>query len=147
MKLDSIYNNLPQELCLYIQDLHYSNYHYDLMQKSKNQIKIKGILHYLNNIPDVDEDNTTKAERMKYVLQLSNCNCCDKHIKNRPSLLQYLNGYVPEYDTKHISYYSCKCKCKYYIDSFCWIDNDEIIDFNSIDFNSIKRNRSYTWSN
>jgi hypothetical protein len=146
MELNSIYNNLPNELCLYIQDLHYSNYHYNLMQKNKKQIELKGLLNYLNNIQNVDEDNTTKAERIKYVLQLSNCKCCDKHINHRPSLLKYLNGYVPEYDTKHFSYYSCMCKCKYYIDSFCWIDNDEIVEFDNND-NNIKRSRSYTWSN
>jgi hypothetical protein len=146
IELKHIYNKLPQELCVYIQELHYSHYHYRFMKKNKKQIELKGLLSALNNIPIVDEDNTSKTERIKYVIQLSNCNCCVKHITHRPSLLEYYNGYVPEYDTKHISYYSCKCKCKYYMDTFCWIDNDEIVNCNNNNNNNNKRKRSYTWS-
>jgi len=144
MELPHIYSKLPHELCLYIQDLHYSHYHYKMMQKNKDQIELQGLLHSLNNIPYIDDDNTTKAERMKYTIQLSKCKCCDKHIKHRPSILQYFNGYVPEYDTKPTSYYSCNCKCKYYTDIFCWIDNDEIVDFGNGNGN-ITRTRGYTW--
>jgi hypothetical protein len=143
MQLIDIYNNLPNEICDYIQDLHYSIYHNKLMKSNLSELEIKGLLITLNRCQYVDEDNTTRNERINYVKTLSKCKCCDKHFNNRPTFLQYLNGYIPNFDTKPHWYYECKCNCKYYINAFCWIDNDEIIDV-TINNNELKRNRSYT---
>jgi len=142
MQLIDIYNNLPYEICDYILDLNYSIYHNKLMKRNLSELQIKGSLMCLDKCTYVDEDNTTKNERINYVKKLSKCNCCDKHINNRPTFLQYLNGYIPEYNTKPSHYYSCPCNCKYYIDAFCWIDNDEIVDFNTNNNQNKKRNRS-----
>ena len=142
MELQNICNKLPSDICNYIQDLHYSNYHYEIMKKNINKIEIKGTLMTLNRCYYVDEDNTTRNERINYVKKLSKCKCCNKHINDRPTFLQYLNGYVPKYNTKHHTYYSCNCNCKYYIDAFCWIDNDEIVDFNNNNNNQRQRSTS-----
>ena len=83
------------------------------------------------------EDNTNISERENIIRILSQCRCCKEHERERPSLIDYNNGYMPEYPNPSIDWKldtllkigkdSCNCYCRFVCRYICRIDNDEII--------------------
>ena len=71
---------------------------------------------------------TSYDERIRMMKILNTCNCCHRHNKNKPTLEQYMSGYVPTYSTSNImNIYNCKCFCRTFARSLCRAQNDEII--------------------
>ena len=79
---------------------------------------------------DILINNITEEERINMIKILNKCKCCKKHNKNKPTIKQYLNGYVPHYSlTNNLNNLKCNCSCRHYIRHICRAKNDEIIDF------------------
>lgn len=107
----------------------------ELIMSSIN-IKLKKYLNPPSNMYYL-EDDTNQFERENIIKVLSLCDCCDEHQKDRPSLLEYNNSFMPEYpnpsvpwqlDTlKRIGSKNCNCYCRFVCRYICRIDNDEII--------------------
>ena len=85
------------------------------------------------------EDDTSKFERENIIYVFSNCDCCEEHQRERPSLYDYNSGYMPEYPNPNIDWKldtlskigknNCNCPCRFVSRYICRIDNDEIILF------------------
>ena len=83
------------------------------------------------------EDDTSKFERENIVYVFSNCDCCEEHQRERPSLYDYNSGYMPDYPNPNIDWKldalskigknNCNCPCRFVSRYICRIDNDEII--------------------
>lgn len=82
------------------------------------------------NIPDFYDDIilefTSYDERMKMITILNTCQCCNDHQINKPTLKQFLEGFVPNYSTKFQKNKKCKCKCRSFCRDLCRAQNDEI---------------------
>tara|TARA_Y100000991_G_C21965299_1_gene346563 strand:+ start:1429 stop:1842 length:414 start_codon:yes stop_codon:yes gene_type:complete len=129
-----------QEKCLeYLSEINtierVKNISYELMKKSiyfqlKKYLDPPSEMYYL-------EDNTSIPERENIVRFLSKCKCCKEHERERPSLIDYNNGHMPEYPNPFIDWkldtltkigdQNCDCYCRFVCRYICRIDNDEII--------------------
>jgi len=69
---------------------------------------------------------TTKDERLLFMKILNSCKCCKNHQKRKPSVEQYLSGFVPSYSTKKQKIKNCKCLCRSFSRDICRAENDEI---------------------
>lgn len=104
------------------------------MLKKINKLKKIYIEHINNNdyepIEDVILQNTTEIEREQMILILNTCDCCDRHQKKKPSIEQYLCGFVPEYpqSPNNNHKYNCNCMCRSMCRDICRAQNDEIIE-------------------
>jgi|SaaInlStandDraft_5_1057022.scaffolds.fasta_scaffold01587_9 hypothetical protein len=96
-------------------------------------LKIKYIQTIYNNEHNNDYLDliltlTSHDERIQMMKFLNTCNCCHRHNKNKPTLEQYMSGYVPMYSTSNImNNYNCKCFCRTSARALCRAQNDEII--------------------
>ena len=94
------------------------------------------IEHIDNNdyepMEDVILQNTSEIEREQMILILNTCDCCDRHQKKKPSIEQYLCGFVPEYtqspNNNHKYTCNCNCICRSMSRDICRAQNDEIIE-------------------
>lgn len=70
---------------------------------------------------------------------LSNCNCCERHQKNKPSVYDLENGHIGTYPSsgRDICSDDCNCRCRNEARSFCriinnynffYVDEDEDVD-------------------
>ena len=57
--------------------------------------------NYSQDYLDIILELTTNDDRINMINVLNSCNCCNEHKKNKPTLEQYLNGYVPNYNCKY----------------------------------------------
>ena len=55
---------------------------------------------------------------------LTQCKCCDKHQKRRPTIEMFTSGFVPMYPEKH-TIKKCKCACRHNSRMLCREFNDE----------------------
>ena len=75
---------------------------------------------------DLLELNSTIEERKWFIKELSNCNCCERHKQNRPTLTDYLQGQPGDYPINYdisIDEYSCRCDCRHICRFICKVDN------------------------
>ena len=86
----------------------------------------KVIRHYTEDYLDIILELTSYDERIKMMKMLNTCKCCEEHQKRRPTLEQFLEGYVPTYSTNFQKIKKCKCKCRTFCRSLCRAQNDEI---------------------
>tara|TARA_B110000483_G_C17661887_1_gene338413 strand:+ start:41 stop:475 length:435 start_codon:yes stop_codon:yes gene_type:complete len=79
---------------------------------------------------DIILQNTTVIEREQMIITLNTCNCCDRHQKKKPSLEQYLTGFIPEYpsSSNNNQQYNCICRCRNISRDICRAQNDEIME-------------------
>ena len=91
----------------------------------------------MSKLEDLDNDfydllinNISEEERIEIINLLNKCKCCKRHQCKRPSIEQYLNGFVPNYSlSNNLNKFKCCCPCRHYIRHICRAKNDEIIDF------------------
>jgi hypothetical protein len=72
----------------------------------------------------IKEFNWKQIKEMMYVL--SNCTCCKRHQKDRPSVWNLENGHNGYYDLSDIRVgeHACRCPCRHEAREFCKIIND-----------------------
>lgn len=134
-------NKLPYEVVDIIIDYKLSLIHKDKFKNVLKDIPLSSTLKkinyinkiyedrvYLDDYLDIILDETTKDERIFMMSILNTCRCCDRHQSKKPSLKQYLDGYVPDYSTTPYRQNKCKCHCRAFVRSLCRAQNDEILD-------------------
>lgn len=134
-------NKLPYEVVDIIIDYKLSMIHKDKFKNVLKDIPLSSTLKkinyinkiyedrvYLDDYLDIILDKTTKDERFFMMSILNTCKCCDRHQSKKPSLKQYLDGYVPDYSTTPYRKNKCKCYCRAFARSLCRAQNDEILD-------------------
>jgi hypothetical protein len=100
----------------------------------KIKVLEKIYIEHINNndyepMEDVILQNTTEIEREQMIL-INTCDCCDRHQKKKPSIEQYLCGFVPEYpqSPNNNHKYTCNCICRSMSRDICRAQNDEIME-------------------
>ena len=135
--------NLPDEIIreiLIIKDLHIQHLKFKqtlkkvplfAMFKKINRLKNIHKHKQKNNNYDPIEDtilqNTTAIEREQMIIILNTCDCCDRHQMKKPSIEQYLCGFVPHYPQSTYQQHNCNCICRSMCRHICRAQNDEII--------------------
>ncbi len=135
--------NLPDEIIreiLIIKDLHIQHLKFKqtlkkvplfAMFKKINRLQNIHKHKQKNNDYDPIEDtilqNTTAIEREQMIIILNTCDCCDRHKKKKPSIEQYLCGFVPQYPQSTYQQHNCNCICRSMCRDICRAQNDEII--------------------
>jgi hypothetical protein len=135
--------NLPDEIIreiLIIKDLHIQHLKFKqtlkkvplfAMFKKINRLQNIHKHKQKNNEYDPIEDtilqNTTAIEREQMIIILNTCDCCDRHKKKKPSIEQYLCGFVPQYPQSTYQQHNCNCICRSMCRDICRAQNDEII--------------------
>lgn len=125
----SIFAKLPFEIINIILEDHSGILHREKMIELKKELKKEGIIKLLERTKSFEFKETwgyNEAERIISFFQ--NCQCCERHQKLRPSLLDLANGFVPEYSTKLHKYHLCNCPCRHICRYLCREINDEEID-------------------
>lgn len=142
--MNSKWENLPYDILYEILIIKSLSDQHDIFKNCLNKIshnaakkKIKYIERlYMENLEknifaDSIEDtilaNTSSEERIWLLKEINNCNCCEKHSKNKPTIYDYENGLVPEYSSKNNSNRLCLCECRHISRCICRAQNDEII--------------------
>lgn len=96
-------------------------------------IKLKNIYKLVNESNDFYDlliDSIDEDERKNIIEILNTCKCCKRHQNKRPSIEQYLDGYVPNYSmSNNLNEFKCCCPCRHYIRHICRAKNDEIIEY------------------
>jgi len=135
-------NKLPNEIIDIILEYHFSYIH---KLKFKNVLKniplhyVFSKIIYINKIYqinrnygddfyDVIMELTSYEERINMIKILNTCNCCSRHKKNKPSIDDFLDGFVPDYQVKYQNIHQCVCKCRSFIRDLCRAQNDEIVE-------------------
>lgn len=131
-------NKLPDEIINIIIDYRLSYLFHEKFKICLNEIPLSSALmkiEYIDKIYnttynqdylDMILELTTNDDRINMINVLNSCNCCNEHKKNKPTLEQYLNGYVPNYNCKYQKLKKCKCKCRSFCRNLCRAQNDEI---------------------
>lgn len=84
--------------------------------------------NYSDEFYDLIMELTSYDERINMIKILNTCNCCSRHKKNKPSIDDFLNGFVPDYKVKYQNIHQCVCKCRSFIRDLCRAQNDEIVE-------------------
>lgn len=123
-------SQLPQELEDYIYELKGGIIHRQNYKSVLNKIFPYALYFQFNNIPPFELIETIDIKEIKsWVYNLNQCNCCQEHKKRKPTYNEFLNGYCPEYPTKHrLIHNRCKCPCRHLVRHICREVNDEIIE-------------------
>jgi hypothetical protein len=143
--MNSTYNNkniLPNEIVEEIINYRLSYIH---TQKFKNTLLNLPLyciffkINYINKIYKIDRNYsddfldtimnlTTYDERLNMIKVLNLCHCCSRHTKNKPSLDDFENGFVPEYSVRYQNIHQCNCRCRSFCRDLCRAQNDEILE-------------------
>jgi hypothetical protein len=133
MRIKPVFNHLPNEIEQYILELNGSIMHFQHMKSLINEIIFKGILNHLYNLPSFEWfEHISIDESITYMNLMMKCNCCEEHNINRPTLVMYIGGYVPDYSTSQFPNdreCKCKCKCRHLARNMCREMNDIVEDF------------------
>jgi hypothetical protein len=137
---------LPDEIIgeiLIIKDQHEQHFKFKYTLKKVPLFAMLKKINFLQNIykqkynnnefetmEDIILQNTSQIEREQMIILLNTCDCCERHKKKKPSIEQYLSGFIPEYPTSINNYQinTCKCACRSICRDLCRAQNDEILD-------------------
>lgn len=134
-------NKLPYEVVDIIIDYKLSLIHRNKFKEILKDIPLSSVLRKIDHINktyenrlyyedyiDIILDETTNFERIFMMEVLNTCKCCNRHQTKKPSLNQYLNGFVPNYSTTPYIKNNCKCNCRSFARYLCRAQNDEILE-------------------
>jgi hypothetical protein len=82
--------------------------------------------NFTDDFLDIILELTSYDERFDMMKILNTCKCCKEHQIRRPTLRQFLEGYVTSYSTNFQKIKKCKCKCRQFCRNLCRAQNDEI---------------------
>jgi hypothetical protein len=137
------YMLLPEDLCDKILSYKYGLDHRlelnNILYSIRKEAAIKRF-SFINHDPfDIIMD---REEAKNMIKILEKCNCCSRHMINKPGISEFENMYVPSYSTNNkycieseqlhnedITLYSirtkCNCKCRFTTRHICRLMNDE----------------------
>lgn len=133
-KTEALLEGLPMDVERFILELTGSMEHSDKMKILKDSIYFHGTCNYLYNLPPFEWfDYITFEEAIDYINIFTICKCCSEHQKRRPTTQMFIEGFVPEYPTKHFQNdKKCKCKCRHLSRNLCREINDIEDDFDNL---------------
>ena len=136
---------LPEDIVNEILIIHGGYIQNKLFQKTLKKIPLIAMIKKINYLEklyvtsrqnnqfepfeDIILNNTSEIEREQMMTVLNTCNCCERHKKNRPNIVDYLEGLVPPYSTGPIvSHHNsgCRCICRHMCRNLCRAKNDEV---------------------
>ena len=132
---DKIPNEIIEKIITYrISYVHKLNFNnslnlipiYSIFFKIKFLNKIYKERNYRDDFLDIILEFTSYNERIEMIKILNTCKCCKKHQIRKPTLKQFLEGFVPNYSTRNQKNKQCKCKCRSFCRDLCRAQNDEI---------------------
>ena len=89
-------NNLPYDCQNRILDYLYELNHRKIFNSITKELESKAVKVMWKKFSGFETDDVTKNEAIFITSKLENCNCCERHKKNRPSLQNLLDGeYTP----------------------------------------------------
>lgn len=134
---------LPIELVDKIMDFKYGLFHREKMDKMKGEIEMVGSCKVILTCKPYEvEENVGKDECERIMQILENCDCCERHQKNKPTLKHLQEGYIPDICFDYtaqpkISIWNnndyckkCKCPCRHISRLLCMEINDPEIQDN-----------------
>lgn len=131
-------NNLPYDCQNRILDYLYELNHRKIFNSITKELESKAVKVMWKKFSGFETDDVTKNEAIFITSKLENCNCCERHKKNRPSLQNLLDGEYTPYgnimslmagksiDIINKNLCQCDCSCRHIIRSLCRTVNDPI---------------------
>jgi len=121
---------IPNEVVDKIMEDHGGLIHREIFNKIRSPLKEKAFQRIWDTtLPFYFSERWGKNQGQYMMSFYQNCKCCNRHQKNKPSLVDYENGYVPPYGSKfHDKINSCKCPCRHICRNLCREINDEEMD-------------------
>ena len=129
-----VFPSLPPDMERVILEVTGGLEHVDKIKMLKDDIHFQGVCNYLHNLPDFEWfEHITFEEATDYMNMFTQCKCCERHKKKRPSTRMFMEGFIPEGLTiiKPDTDYICKCKCRHLSRIMCYERDNVEEEFNA----------------
>ena len=121
-------NYLNDDVTMLIDDYLYQLYHRELLNKMTNSLIRESYLRLYNRcLPFEMYEIIGMDECINMFKVFENCNCCEEHNENKPTIYHFYAGYVPPYYTSNRKK-MCSCPCRHICRMICREVNDEILE-------------------
>ena len=111
-----VFPSLPPDIERVILEVTGGLEHVDKIKMLKDDIHFQGGCHYLQYLRRFTWfEHITFEEATDYMNMFTQCKCCERHQKQRPSTRMFMEGFIQEGLTiiKPDKNYKCQCKCRH----------------------------------